>query len=140
MMILLLIVLAVILYVAIRNPNLAYIFGGRKYEDVFLLQKEIHDYSGLNNDQYMSYLVSIDNALAFVETDTVEATKNLYSGLEKLRDLAINTPAGDSDIPGELNKYADKLGKVIEGHIMKYALQNGFKFSPRYLNNKFIII
>ena len=137
-MIVFLISLIVILYVVIRNPLPSTIFGGQEFRDVYELQKEIHEYSGLDKELYMSYLVSIDNTMAFIKENPANASKSLYKGLEKLRDMGGNLPAGDSDIPREINTLADKLGKTIEQYIMKYALQDGFKFTPRYLNNRFI--
>ena len=139
-MIVFIIILIVILYVVIRNPLTYKIFGGREFEDVYELQKQIHEYSGLDKDLYMSYLVSIDNTMAFINEDPANASTSLYKGLEKLRDMGGNISAGDSDIPHEINTLADKLGKTIEQYIMKYALQNGFTFTPRYLNNRFISI
>ena len=133
-----LIILLVILYVVIRNPLTSTIFGGQEFEDIYVLQQKIHEYSGLDKETYMSYLVSIDNTMAFITMDPVNASGSLYKSLDKLRDLAGNIPAGDSEIPHEINTLADKLGKTTEHYIMKYALQNGFIFTPRYLNNRFI--
>jgi hypothetical protein len=60
--------------------------------------------------------------------------------MNSIRHIGLNLPAGDTDIPEELETYSLQIGKLTEQYIMKYALQNGQIFAPKYLNNTFIDI
>ena len=126
------IILAVILVVVIKNPEMYKIVGGQKFPDIYKLQKKIHEYSGLNTDSYMKYLTHMDNCMETIQNPT-ESSKYLYKAIESIKHISLNLPAGDTEIPQELETYSLQLG-------MKYALQNGEIFAPKYLNNTFINI
>ena len=128
-----------ILLVVIRNPPLEKILGGSNFPDIDKIQKEIHEYSGINKDLYMSYITKIDNAKEFVSDPDISA-QYLYGALEDLRNVTLSLPGGDSDIPEKINDYAGKLGKLFEHYIMENALRKGIRFTPAYLNEKFINI
>lgn len=112
---------------------------GKRFPNIYEIQKEIHQYSGLDKSLYTQYLEEIDKTLDTLE-DTPVAERSLYAALDHLRSLGLTLSAGDSEIPDLLNGLADQLGKTTEKYIMKYALQNGNRFNPRYLNNTFITI
>jgi len=133
-MIVILLLFCLILYIALRNPVL-----GKRFPNIYEIQKEIHQYSGLDKSLYTQYLEEIDKTLDTLE-DTPVAERSLYAALDHLRSLGLTLSAGDSEIPDLLNGLADQLGKTTEKYIMKYALQNGNRFNPRYLNNTFITI
>jgi hypothetical protein len=133
-MIVILLMFCLILYLALRNPVLA-----KNFPDIHKIQKELHTYSGLDKALYTQYLEKMDKTLATLG-DTPVASASLYAALDDLRSLGLTLPTGDSDIPELVNGLADQLGKATEKYIMKYALENGNRFNPRYLNNTFITI
>jgi hypothetical protein len=133
-MIVILLMFCLILYIALRNPIL-----GKRFPDIYEIQKEIHNYSGLDKSLYTQYLEEMDATLTTLG-DTPVAERSLYAALDHLRSMGLTLSAGDSEIPDLLNGLADRLGKTTEKYIMKYALQNGNRFNPRYLNNTFINI
>ena len=133
------IILAVILVVVIKNPEMYKIVGGQKFPDIYKLQKKIHEYSGLNKETYLKYLTHMDNCMETIQNPT-ESSKYLYKAIESIKHISLNLPAGDTEIPQELETYSLQRGKLTEQYIMKYALQNGEIFAPKYLNNTFINI
>jgi hypothetical protein len=133
-MIVILLLFCLILYVALRNPVL-----GKRFPDIYKIQKEIHKYSGLDKSIYTRYLEKMDKTLDNLG-DTPVAESSLYAALDHLRSLGLTLSMGDSEVPDMLNGLTDQLGKTTENYIMKYALQNGNRFNPRYLNNTFITI
>jgi len=134
MIVVILLLFCLVLWVAIRDPVML-----NNFPDIHKIQKEIHKYSGLNKSLYMLYLDEMDKAMGNIG-DTPVATESLYNALEHLRSLGMDVPGGDSEIPDIVNKLCDELGSATEGYIMKYALQNGNRFNPLYLNNMFINI
>ena len=133
------IIVAAVLYIALRSPVLMEnITGGSDFKDIKDLQKEIHEYSGVSPDRYMSYITNMDNAMNILRSDPVLSAQYLYQALEDLRNVALDLPGGDSDIPQELAEHAKELGKLFESYIMQESLQQGIRFSPAYLNNYFI--
>jgi len=139
MLTLLLIILTVVLVVILKNPEMGKITGGQDFPDVYEVQKKIHEYSGLNKETYMKYLTHMDNCLATIQ-NSQESSGFLAKAIESIRHIGLNLPAGDTDIPEELEKCSLQIGKLTEQYIMKYALQNGQIFAPKYLNNTFIDI
>jgi len=133
-MIVILLLFCLVLYIAIRDP-----IWVNNFPDIHKIQKEIHQYSGLNKSLYMLYLDEMDKVMGDIG-DTQMAAGSLYIALEHMRSAGLNVPGGDSEIPDIINKLCDELGKVTEKYIMKYALQNGNRFNPRYLNDMFINI
>lgn len=128
MIIFAIILVACALYIAIRNPNLKFFWGGPKFPDVFEIQKEIHEYSGISKDSYMKYLDTMD----LVE-NTMDPNE-LYKALNHLKNISLSLPP-DSDISDKLDALSDKLARRMEKHIMDYSLKNGKRFAPKYLNN-----
>jgi hypothetical protein len=139
MLTLLLIILTVVLVVILKNPEMGKITGGQDFPDVYEVQKKIHEYSGLNKEAYMKYLTHMDNCLATIQSSQ-ESAGFLSKAMNSIRHIGLNLPAGDTDIPEELETYSLQIGKLTEQYIMKYALQNGQIFAPKYLNNTFIDI
>tara|TARA_R110000850_G_scaffold158113_2_gene282229 strand:+ start:311 stop:742 length:432 start_codon:yes stop_codon:yes gene_type:complete len=139
MLVLLLIILTVVLVVVLKNPEMGKITGGQDFPDIYKLQKKLHEYSGLNKGSYMKYLTHMDNCLATLG-NSQEAAGFLAKAIDSIRHIGLNLPAGDTDIPEELEKYSMQVGKLTEQYIMKYALQNGEIFAPKYLNDTFINI
>ena len=135
----LLIILVAVVVIATRFPPRGMIWGGPMYPDLHKVQKKIHAYSGVNPQAYMKYLVNMDNCQAHLE-DTPQAVAYLAKAIENIRNISLNLPAGDTEIPEELETLSMQLGKLTEQYIMNYALQGGKRFSPRYLNNIFIDI
>ena len=127
----LVVILLAILYIAIRNPNLKFFWGGEKFPDVFEIQKEIHEFSGISREYYLKYLGNMDNALETMEP------RYLYESLDNLRVMCAGLPP-DSTVPEEIETLSGKLAKATEKHIMDYSLKNGIKFAPKYLNNMFV--
>ena len=130
-MIALVVILSCILYIAIRNPNLKFFFGGQKFPDIFEVQKEIHEFSGVSKESYLKYLENMDNAMETMEP------QYLYDSLDNLKAMCMGL-APDSTVPEKIEKLSGKLAKTTEKHIMDYSLKNGIKFAPKYLNNMFV--
>jgi hypothetical protein len=134
-----LIIVIAVLYIAIRSPVLMeHITGGTDFKDVRDLQKEIHAYSGVSPDTYMSYITNMDNAMNILRSDPTLSAQYLYRALEDLRNVGLAVPGGDSEIPQELTGHANRLGKLFEAYIMQESLQQGVRFNPAYLNDYFI--
>ena len=133
------IIITAVLYIALRSPVLMEnITGGSDFKDVKDLQKEIHEYSGVSPDRYMSYITNMDNAMNILRSDPIVSSQYLYQAIEDLRNIALDLPGGDSDIPQELAEHAQELGKLFEYYIMQESLQQGIRFNPAYLNDYFI--
>jgi len=133
------IIIAAVLYISIRSPVLMEnIMGGTDFKDVKELQKEIHEYSGVSPDKYMSYITNMDNAMGILKSDPTLSAQYLYTAIEDLRNVGLDVPGGDSEIPQELAEYANRLGKLFEAYIMQESLQQGVRFNPAYLNDYFI--
>ena len=133
------ILVTAVLYIAIRSPVLMEnITGGSNFSDIKDLQREIHEYSGVSPDRYMSYIINMDNAMSILRSDPTLSAQYLYQALEDLRNVALDLPGGDSDIPQELTGQANKLGKLFEAYIMQESIQQGVRFNPAYLNDYFI--
>ena len=133
------IMVAAVLFIAIRSPMLLEsITGGDNFADVRALQKDIHEYSGIAPDQYMSYITNMDNAMDTISIDPAQSATYLHKALEDLKSVALDIPGGDSHIPGEINEHAARLGKLFEAYIMHECMQKGVRFEPAYLNNIFI--
>ena len=135
----LLILLVAVVVAATRFPPTGMIWGGPMYPDLHKVQKNIHAYSGINPRAYMKYLVNIDNCEEQLE-DTPQAVAYLDKAIANIRNIGLNLPAGDTEIPEQLETLGLQLGKITEQYIMNYALQGGKRFNPRYLNNIFIDI
>ena len=122
-----LIILVVVALIAIRKPiDMSKIFGGHKFPDIYAIQKEIHQYSGLDKEAYMKYIVSMD-----LFYDTLDPSY-LYKAIGILQDL---TPA--TDYTAEIDRLSVKLGHIAEKYVMENSIKNGIRFTPRYLNNIF---
>jgi len=133
------IIVTAVLYIALRSPVLMEnITGGSDFKDVKDIQKEIHEYSGVSPDRYMSYITNMDNAMNILRSDPTLSAQYLYQALEDLRNVALDLPGGDSDIPQELAEHAKELGRLFESYIMQESLQQGIRFNPAYLNDYFI--
>jgi len=138
-MIFFVIIVVAVLYIAIRSPVLMEnITGGSNFKDIKDLQKEIHEYSGVSPDRYMSYITNMDNAMNILRLDPTLSAQYLYAALEDLRNVGLNIPGGDSGVPHELFEHAKELGKLFESSIMQESLQQGVRFNPAYLNDYFI--
>ena len=135
-----LIIVVAVLYIAIRSPVLMEnITGGTDFKDIKDLQKEIHEYSGVSPDRYMSYIINMDNAMDMLKSDPSLSAQYLYRAIEDLRNVGLDVPGGDSSVPQELAGHANSLGKLFEAYIMQESLQKGVRFTPAYLNNCFNI-
>lgn len=138
-MIVFIILAAMIIAVVLYNPPLEKYIGGSSFPDVDEIQKRIHEYSGIHKDEYMRYIVSIDNARAFI-TDPDMAAQSLYDGIEHLRNVGLHLPGGDSSVPDEIQALSGELGTAMERYILNEALRQGVRFEPAYLNEKFLPI
>ena len=119
------IIVAVVLYICIRLPNLKFLWGGPKFPDVFEIQKKLHEYSGISKDVYMRYITNMDNMCATMDPSY------LYSAIHNISRIGMDSPEHSEDIA----KLTDELARASEKHIMDYSLKNGKKFVPKYLNN-----
>lgn len=132
-------VIIAVLYIAIRSPVLMEnITGGSDFKDIKDLQQEIHEYSGVSPDRYMSYITNMDNAMNILRSDPTMSAHYLYESLENLRNVGMDVPGGDSTIPQELAGCANRLGKLFEAYIIQETIQQGIRFNPAYLNDYFI--
>ena len=77
----------------------------------------------------------MDNAMSILRSDPTLSSQYLYQALEDLRNVALDLPGGDSDVPHELSENINELGKLFESYIMQESLQQGIRFNPAYLNN-----
>ena len=101
-------VVAAILFITavvllLYNPLPEKIFGGHDYPEIQEIQEEIHQYSGINKDYYMSYYTKMDMAKKM--NDSAYASQ----AVEDLRNMALMIQEPDSEIPDEINNLADKL-------------------------------
>ena len=99
--ILILFITAIVLLV--YNPLPEKIFGGHNYPEIQEIQEEIHQYSGLHRDYYMSYYTNMDMAKRTNDSSYVS------QAVEDLRNISLMIKEPDSDIPEQINALADKL-------------------------------
>ena len=138
-MIVFIILAAMILAVVLYNPPLEKYIGGNSFQDVHIIQKKIHAYSGIDKDMYMKYITELDNSKAFIN-DPDMAAKSLYAGIEYLRTIGLSIPGGDSTIPETIQELSVELGNAMEQYILNESLRQGVRFEPAYLNEKFLPI
>jgi len=68
-----------------------------------------------------------------------QAAEALYAATENIRDLGLGMRrADDADIQEKLNEIAGRLGYEGETILNKSAIEKGFYFFPRYLNETII--
>jgi hypothetical protein len=105
----------------------------KKYEEM------VHPYSGLDPESWKRFLTNIQLFEQSASNQLDQAAEALYAATENIRDLGLGMRrADDADIQEKLNEIAGRLGYEGETILNKSAIEKGFYFFPRYLNETII--
>jgi len=95
---------------------------------IFDGERKIVKYSGLDPSSYTEFV----NDLQLMKS--TYDPQYLYSAIDKLEDLSLNTQNSDLHIVEDIKLIIVSIGKDGETYIMKNALDEGHPFIPIYLN------
>ena len=97
--------------------------------DVFI--KKVHEYSGLNPDEFYTFITNINVFKNTLREDPEFAGKFLYIALDSLENIGIMT-----EFQEDIHQLALQLGYYAEKMLMDASINKNTAFHPKYLNSR----
>lgn len=97
--------------------------------DVFI--KKVHEYSGLNPDDFYAFITNINVFKNTLREDPEFAGKFLYIALDSLENIGIMT-----EFQEDIHQLTLQLGYYAEKMLMDASINKNTAFHPKYLNSR----
>ena len=100
-------------------------------DDLDILIKRVHEYSGLNPDEFYAFITNINVFKDMLREDPEFAGKFLYIAMDSLENIGIM-----SEFQEDIHQLALQIGYYAEKMIVDASINKNTAFHPKYLNSR----
>jgi predicted ATPase len=94
--------------------------------------KEMHIYSGINEEMYSSFFATIQ--LAKKKREHVkESQQMLHQAIQTLNNIPMYMSPIDTDVQDKIAEISQRLGYEFESVLMNEAINRDLNFKPKYI-------